>query len=118
MLATQDEALADTALLARLDGEPAHWCTAELLRIRALRLQHAGHGAQAEALLRQALALAAQQGAVAWQLRCASSLAQLLHGGPQAAAGRDGLAALLASLPQGQDTPDRRRAAAILATTA
>ncbi|CAN7733387.1 winged helix-turn-helix domain-containing protein [Pseudorhodoferax sp. LjRoot39] len=118
MLATQDEALADDALLARLDGEPAHWSTAELLRIRAMRLQHAGHGAQAEALLRQALALATQQGAVAWQLRCASSLAQLLHGGPLAAAGRDGLAALLASLPQGQDTPDRRRAAAILATAA
>lgn len=118
MLATQDEALADAALLARPDGEPAHWCTAELLRIRALRLQQGGQHAQAEAALRRALALAARQGAVAWQLRCASSLVQLLEGSPQAAAGRDGLAVLLASLPQGQDTPDRRRAAEILSTAA
>ena len=118
MLATQDETLADATLLARLDGAPAHWCTAELQRIHALRLQRDGQGAQAEALLRQALALAARQGAVAWQLRCASSLAQLLQGGPQAAAGRDALAALLASLPQGRDTPDRRHAAQILAAAA
>ena len=52
----------------------AGWCTPEILRVRAESL---GDERAAEALLLEALGLAHQQGALAWELRCAASLARL-----------------------------------------
>lgn len=93
------------------------WCTAEVLRVRAMTLLAGGPAAarRGEALLIRAVEMAREQGLLAWEIRAATDLA-LLRGGQ----GRDAEArALLAAvLPRYQDngpSPDRQRAEALLA---
>lgn len=57
-----------------------YWCRPELLRLKGelvLREKHAGGSSQAEALFCAALDLARRQGARAWGVRAANSLARL-----------------------------------------
>jgi predicted ATPase/DNA-binding winged helix-turn-helix (wHTH) protein len=64
-----------------LGGAAQHWCAPELMRLRAEQALADGREdglAVAESLLRDALGLANEQGALAWSLRCAMSLARLL----------------------------------------
>ncbi|MDQ1078083.1 winged helix-turn-helix domain-containing protein [Pseudoroseomonas cervicalis] len=102
-LAIIDAALAD----ARGCGEA--WYEPEYLRLRGDGLAALGAPeAEILAAYEAALALAGAQGARAWSLRAATSLAR------RRPAARDALAALLARLPPGEDTPDRRAALALL----
>jgi len=89
------------------------WCHPELLRIKGTLLEPADAGA-AELLYRQALDIAAQQGALSWELRIASSLAQmkLCQRVPQE--GRQLLAAVYARFSEGFDTADLRHARTLL----
>ena len=77
-------------------------------------LQHAGDGVAAQAGLREAIAIASQQGARLFALRAACDLARLLADQGRAAEGLALLRPALDALPQGHDQPDARRARALL----
>jgi len=88
------------------------WCAAEIMRAQALKLGKADAPA-AERLLREALALARKQGAVAWELRCASSLVRFARDDRR----RDAMALLadvLGRIPQGANARDAMDARALL----
>lgn len=107
----------DEATRMRGDQQLGGWCTAEIQRRAAVMRFDAGSisGAEAEVALQSSLALARAQGAVAWQLRTATSLASLhLHQQRR----QDGVALLeplFAGLHEGHDTVDARQAQHLLA---
>jgi len=113
-LATFDVALLAPGALARVEAGQVGWCAPETLRARAEQLLAQGRGDAAgpdspRLLLLRSLALAREQGALAWELRSACSLARLGDG----AAALDTLRAVLARCPQG-DNADRRSARRLL----
>jgi predicted ATPase/DNA-binding winged helix-turn-helix (wHTH) protein len=66
--------------LERLSLSHISWSTCEVLRVKAERLSVTDHAIleeEPERLLRQSLSIARQQGALAWELRSAMSLARL-----------------------------------------
>ncbi|QHF45354.1 transcriptional regulator [Pseudomonas sp. S35] len=73
LLVTFNAVEVDDALFERARNGAAGWCTAEILRVRADAMTDLP---AAEALLLEALGLAHQQGALGWELRCATSLAR------------------------------------------
>jgi len=77
-LPTFEERPPQPVTLERVRRGEADWCAPEVLRVHAMTMRRAGSasaGLDAAALLRQALALARAQGALAWELRAALSLA-------------------------------------------
>jgi predicted ATPase/DNA-binding winged helix-turn-helix (wHTH) protein len=79
-MVTLDTAFVDEDLLARADSGAAGWSTAEILRARADALLASDcpvDSGSAEAVLIKALEVAKSQGALAWELRSATTLAQL-----------------------------------------
>lgn len=110
----------DGRALQRVRAGQVGWCAPEVLRAHALAVLASdadGKAAQAEALLRESLALAREQGARAWALRTATTLAQLWRDGPCHAQGRALLADALAGFGEGLDTQDLRAARRALACT-
>ena len=101
----------DDALFERARNGAAGWCTPELLRVRAESLadSHA-----AEALLLEALGLAHQQGALAWELRCAASLARLWQTQGRVEAARELLSSIYGRFTEGFDTQDLVRVRSLL----
>jgi len=91
----------------------------ELLRLQATILLnlHPERPEQAESLLRRAIATAHRQGALILELRAATDLL-LLPRNRHAAAPRELLQGIFARCDEGFDTPDLRRAAALLQDTA
>lgn len=80
ILVTWGSATVDEPAVERARQGHAGWCAAEILRVRAEALLLLGEPSQAqavEALLLEALDLARRQGALAWELRSAISLARL-----------------------------------------
>lgn len=73
---TLQPGLFHTKTLARAESALVGWCAPEVLRVHALRVV-AGDRVLAEATLVRAMELARGQGALAWELRCATSLAKL-----------------------------------------
>lgn len=71
-----DELVNDLALTRALSGESG-WSAPEVIRADGMRLLRAKRNDEAEARFRQSLALAEQNGSLAWQLRAALSLARL-----------------------------------------
>jgi predicted ATPase/DNA-binding winged helix-turn-helix (wHTH) protein len=68
--------------LERSERNDERWCMAELLRVKGelLRLEGAANGITAsEGCFLQALGWAREQGALSWELRCATSLARAWH---------------------------------------
>lgn len=116
-LGTFDPALlagdAETRCAAGLVG----WCAPEVLRVQGLQLQQRDPDGAAQ-LFRQAIALARGQGAPAWALRSATSLAalQLAHGAAAQAAAT--LAPARAAVREGAATADVRAADALLSKLA
>lgn len=109
--------LLDDGTARRGDGGQVGWCVPELLRARALaRQDHDANGAAR--LFRQSLALAEAQGAQAWALRSASSLAALQLAAGQVQAAHCTLAPVRARLREGADTADLRAADHLLAAIA
>ncbi|WP_170976811.1 winged helix-turn-helix domain-containing protein [Massilia sp. HP4] len=94
------------------------WCAAEVWRASGERLLLGQGGeAAAEALFLRALAVARRQGALGWELRCATSLARLWREWGDGNASRRGVALLeplVLALGDGHDGADRRAALRLL----
>jgi hypothetical protein len=118
-LATLNPRYLDEALLLRADHGDARWCAPELRRLQGERLLAGGDPAgrdAAERLFRAALLLARNQGALAWELRAATSLAELLslNRSRQEHDAAAMLAPLLARYREGRGTRDVLTAQACL----
>ena len=107
------------AAIARSEETEEQRLIAELLRIRGelLRLQgRAGAAAAAEDHFRQALDWARRQGALAWELRGATSLVRLLRDQGRAAEALTLLQPVYDRFTEGFDTADLKTARALLDT--
>jgi tetratricopeptide (TPR) repeat protein len=100
-------AVADEAL-RRVREAHFQRCAPEALRIKAeiLLLARTGDDAEAEDLFRQALDLAGRQGALAWELRSAASLARLRRRQCQVGEARAILASAYDRFVEGFETAD------------
>lgn len=110
----QSEAQALLQRLTREDRNPEHWCTPELLRVRAAVAAAAGDGRAAERLLQESLGMAARQGALAWQLKSATALAKFLVARGHGAEALRVLAPIYSAITEGFDLPDVRAAKQVL----
>jgi len=103
-------------VLARCNDRQELWYLPELLRIKGeLMLRSARHAADAEARFREAMEMAARQGARFWELRCATSLVRSIIGTGRSA---DALAILdhaCGSFTEGSDIADMRIARELIA---
>lgn len=117
-LATFLEGAAVEAAGQRCARGEVGWCAAEVWRASGARLL-LGHGgeAAAEALFLRALGIARRQGALAWELRCATSLARLWRETGDGRDRRRGVALLeplVLALGDGHDGADRCAALRLL----
>ncbi len=113
-LATIDQAL------ARSERNDERWCVAELLRIKGelIVLERASSAAAAaELLFQQGLEWGRRQGALSWELRCATSLARLWHEQGQNGQARELLGAVYGRFSEGFETADLKTAKSVLATS-
>ena len=92
----------------RASGEA--WCLAELMRIRAMALAGASRLTEAVAALTDGFEIARAQGALAWELRLASTLAEI----EDSVGARGILRGVLDRVTEGFGTSDYLRAAAML----
>lgn len=103
-------------VLTRCNDRQELWYLPELLRIKGeLMLRSARHSSEAEARFREAMSMAARQGARFWELRSATSLARLMIGNGQNAQARDILEPACSAMPEGADIADMRSARDLLA---
>jgi len=108
-----DESLATVEEALRTNPAELVW-RPEVIRIRGELRRRLGQTNGAEADFRTAIALAQGIGAKAWELRAATSLAQLLRKHGDAAVARELLAPLYARFTEGFDTADLKDAKALL----
>ncbi|MFQ6347614.1 ATP-binding protein [Pseudomonas sp. R11F] len=106
IMVTLDSGFVDDALLARAENGAAGWSTAEILRARANALLAQNSQSAAETVLLQALEIARAQGARAWELRTATSLAELWQRQGRLQQAHDLLAPLYNAFTEGFATPD------------
>jgi predicted ATPase len=110
-LATIDDALDQS------ERSEERWCLADLLRLKGeltLRTSAPDAGASAERHFCQALELARRQGALAWELRVATSLAGLWRHQGRAVEAREVLEPVYDRFTEGFATPDLRAARELL----
>ena len=98
------------------DRTGERWFEAELHRLRGeyLIAHRAGEQAEAEACFEHALAVARRQSAKMWELRAAMSFARLRRGQGRPVEARDLLAPVYERFTEGLDTPDLKKAKALL----
>jgi hypothetical protein len=117
-LATFSPSLLSADAIQRAEAGMVGWCVPELLRAQALRrlaMDAADGDGSAAALLQRSLDVARAQGALAWSLRSATSLAGLyLQQGARAQA-RAALEPVLARCREGRGTADLHAALALMA---
>ncbi|MBS7789495.1 winged helix-turn-helix domain-containing protein [Roseococcus sp. SDR] len=115
-LGEPNEALAVLdSLLAEFRQRHDRWYEPEFLRLRALARRALGHPApEVEAELRGSLALAAEQAALAWELRAATSLAAIMQGEGRACEAAALLRPILARFDRQALGPDIQAARALL----
>jgi predicted ATPase/DNA-binding winged helix-turn-helix (wHTH) protein len=106
IMLTLDSGLVDEALLARAESGTAGWSTAEILRAQGDALLNDARPGEAETVLLKALAVAKAQGALAWELRSATSLAQLWQRQGHAPRAYALLAPIYGRFTEGFATPD------------
>ncbi|WP_415760069.1 ATP-binding protein [Pseudomonas sp. LT1P18] len=109
IMVTLDTAFVDDALLQRADTGSAGWSTAEILRAGADALLADDCPLKtdaAEAVLMRALNVAKHQGALAWELRSATSLAQLWQRQGRHQQAYELLAPIYSRFTEGFATPD------------
>ncbi|MBC3361723.1 winged helix-turn-helix domain-containing protein [Pseudomonas sp. SWRI154] len=107
--------------IERAHSGAAGWCSAEILRATAhvlLARDDPPVESQAEALLLAALDVARRQGALAWELRSALSLARLWQRQGQDEAAEEVLARVYRRFTEGFDTPDLKETDALLQSLA
>lgn len=115
LLATLDVRLARAdAIEAAAGASQPDWATAELLRAKGERLRARGLASQAEHIFVRALSVARSQGALAWELRCACSLARLHAAAGHPAQGLDVLAGVYERFTEGFGTRDMEQARSLL----
>ena len=108
-MVTLDSGLVDDDLLQRADTGAAGWSTAEILRARADALLAADcpvKTVRPRAVLIKALNVAKPQGALAWELRSATSLAQLWQRQGRYRQAHELLAPIYQRFTEGFATPD------------
>src|SRR5262249_8495815 len=91
----------------------------ELLRVkgRLLAAMPESGPDEGERCLVRAMECARQQGALAWELRAATSLAKLRTQGGESGAARELIQPLLARFSQGNDTSDLHEARALISAS-
>ncbi len=118
IMLTLDAGLIDEALVLRAETGMAGWCTAEIMRARAgylLAVNDSDEAArEVEALLIRALNVASNQGALAWELRSATALAQLWLRLGRPLQAQELLAPVYARFTEGFATPDLQKARRLL----
>lgn len=110
-IATLHPRLSTEAGFARAEAGLAPWSAPEAMRARGAGL--AGR-AEAAALFDTARQMAAEQGALAWELRAATDLAEVWGEAGRAPEARAMLAEVYGRFTEGFETQDLRRAAALL----
>jgi predicted ATPase len=103
--------------LDRPDSNLPSWCHSEIVRLQADRAAlSVGSDAilRAEVLYRRSIAFAHERGALSWELRAATGLAQLLRDHDRRKEGYDTLAAVHGRFKEGFATSDVRSAARLL----
>ena len=111
--AEEASTLLDDALqIVERTGE--RWFSAELNRHKGQLLLRQGQTEAAEELYRKALTIAEEQGAKLWELRAAASLARLRCNQGRRAEAREVLAPVYSWFTEGFDTPDLKKAKALL----
>ena len=117
-LLTMEPELADLDAAGPQRGLESSWCAPELQRIAGERLLRHGSGlgieVKAESCFQSAIALAKKQNAVAWELRAATSLAQLWQRQSRDSDAYRLLSAVCERIPQGRGTADLLRATSVL----
>ncbi len=108
MLCTLAPEFAGSDVMLRVEAGTVGWCAPEALRVQGERLS-------SEPLLMRALALARNQGAHAWELRAATSLAAQWQSAGRPDSARTLLSETLAGFTEGAGCVDLRRATALLA---
>nr|WP_180206117.1 winged helix-turn-helix domain-containing protein [Pseudomonas sp. SbOxS1]NYU06333.1 helix-turn-helix transcriptional regulator [Pseudomonas sp. SbOxS1] len=109
IMVTLDSGFVDDDLLQRAETGAAGWSTAEILRARANALLAAEcpvKNCAAETLLIKALNVAKAQGALAWELRSATSLARLWQRQGRYRQARELLSPIYQRFTEGHATPD------------
>lgn len=104
-------------ILDRINVGKVGWCAPEVLRLQGERMRESkslDETAQAQKMLVRALELARKQDALGWELRCASSLASLLHSEGRSAEGIELLSGVLTQFTEGYGTADLIRAGSLL----
>ncbi|WP_028624508.1 ATP-binding protein [Pseudomonas sp. Ant30-3] len=117
LMITLDTAFVDDDLLQRADAGTAGWSTAEILRAKAqaLLVDDCPRNAEtAEAVLIRALSVARHQGALAWELRSATSLAWLWQHQGRHSQAHSVLAPIYGRFTEGFATPDVIKARQLL----
>jgi predicted ATPase len=103
--------------LARAVRNEELWCFAELSRVKGMLVlaeDSADAESEAEALFLQGVESARGQGALSWELRCATSLAGLRRDQGHRREAREALAPVLDRFTEGFATPDLRAAKSLL----
>lgn len=103
--------------LSLVERTQEHWAVPELLRVQGelvLAGDLADRHERAAQLFRRASRSAEQMGALAWELRAATSLAHLLHLADRNLEARDVLAPVYARCTEGADTRDLKHAVQLL----
>ena len=101
--------------LARVNKTEERWYEAELYRLKGeLTLQQSKVAEEAEACFHKAIAIAQHQQAKSWELRAATSLAQLWQKQGKTAEAHDLLAPVYKWFTEGFDTADLKDAKALL----
>lgn len=109
IMVTLDSGFVDDDLLQRAETGAAGWSTAEILRARADALLAADcpvKNCAAETVLIKALNVAKAQGALAWELRSATSLARLWQRQGRHQQARELLMPIYQRFTEGHATPD------------
>jgi predicted ATPase len=106
--------------LERSERSEERWCTAELLRIKGELFRLEGSAAAlraAENHYRQALEWARRQEALSWELRAATSLAQLWHQHGRTEDADELLSSVYSRFTEGFETSDLKTARALIDKT-
>lgn len=114
VLATLHPRLLTGRAIARAEQGAAGWSSAEVLRCQGETLRLAGADGQAERLFVRALEIAGGQGASAFALRAATSLARLRLAQGRAGEARAPLQAIHARFSEGHGTRDLQLARSLL----
>ena len=108
MLATVMRHAVPDRVLARAESGMAPWCAPEVLRARGEQMLRQDPAAlpAAEQMMRRGFALAREQGALAWELRCATSLARVWRHRGMTIEAVELLSGVYARFAQGHETAD------------